>query len=68
MTAERTRIDFLTRRDGPEAARAWVRRTLGIYRDALANASSHAATPDFRPLFEEAIREYEAFLGTEPGP
>lgn len=50
-------------RDGPEATRAWVRRTLGIYREALANRSSHAATPEFRSLFEEAVREYEAWLG-----
>lgn len=61
MTSERNRIEFLLQRDGLDATRTWVRRTLQIYRDALANRS-HAAAPEFRPLFEQAIREYEQWL------
>ncbi len=64
MTAERNRIEFLLKRDGLEATRAWVRRTLQIYRDALANRSSHAAAAEFRPLFEQAIRDYEEWLAS----
>ncbi|HEX7043897.1 MAG TPA: hypothetical protein VF203_04715 [Burkholderiales bacterium] len=62
MTDERKRIEFLLQRDGLEATRAWVRRTLDIYRDALRNQAGHAAAPDFRPLFEQAIRDYEEWL------
>ena len=62
MTAESSRIQFLLDRDGPEAARAWVQRTLEIYRQALAHADSHASTSEFRPLFEQAVREFEAWL------
>lgn len=62
MTAEIERIRFLIARDGEEAARAWVRRTLGIYRDALRNRSSHATAPEFRPLFEQAVRDFETWL------
>jgi hypothetical protein len=68
MTAESERIRFLVARDGEEAARAWVRRTLEIYRDALRNRSSHATAPEFRPLFEQAVRDFEAWLAQrEPG-
>jgi len=62
MTDERRRIEFLLQRDGLDATRAWVRRTLDIYRDALRNQASHPAAPDFRPLFEQAIRDYEEWL------
>jgi len=62
MTAEQNRIEFLIKRDGVDATRAWVRRTLQIYRDALTNRASHAAAPEFRPLFEEAVRVYEEWL------
>lgn len=64
MTSERHRIEFLLNRDGLDATREWVRRTLGIYREALTNRSSHAAAPEFRPLFEQAIREYEEWLAS----
>lgn len=65
MTSERSRIKFLIARDGLGAARAWVERTLRIYQDALANRGSHAAAPEFRPLFEEAIQEYEEWLAAQ---
>lgn len=73
MTAEIERIRFLIARDGEEAARAWVRRTLDIYRDALRNRSSHVTAPEFRPLFEQAVREFEQWLdavesGASPDP
>ena len=67
MTAEQNRIEFLIERDGLDATRAWVRRTLQIYRDALANRGSHATAPEFRPLFEEAVRVYEEWLAAHAG-
>ena len=72
MTSEIERIRFLVARDGEEAARAWVRRTRDIYRDALRNRSSHVSAPEFRPLFEQAVREFDSWLaavegGDDPG-
>ena len=64
MTAEASRIQFLLQRDGPEATRAWVSRTLRIYRESLDNRASHVAAPEFRPLFEQAIRDFEAWLAS----
>jgi hypothetical protein len=60
--SEAQRIDFLVRRDGPEEARAWVERTLNLYRAAITSHTSHASTNEYRPLFEQSIREFEAWL------
>lgn len=51
------------RRDGIEQARAWVERTLKLYREAIASSGSHAATKEYRPLFEQSIRDFEDWLG-----
>lgn len=66
MTSETDRIRFLVARDGEQAARAWVRRTLDIYRDALRSRARHVTAPEFRPLFEQAVREYEQWLREAP--
>ncbi len=58
---EKERIEFLVRRDGVEQARAWVERTLKLYREAIASGS-HAASPAYRPLFEQSIRDFEIWL------
>lgn len=58
---EQSRIAFLVERDGEEAAQAWVERTLEIYRKAI-ETKSHAATPEYRPKFEESIRAFEQWL------
>lgn len=60
--SEKQRIEFLVRRDGVEAARAWVERTLKLYREAIASGTSHAATKEYRPLFEQSIRQFEDWL------
>jgi DNA-binding SARP family transcriptional activator len=62
VSSERERIDFLLERDGLPPTREWVERTRRIYADALASASSHAAAPECRRLFEEAIRDFEGWL------
>ncbi|HSD44583.1 MAG TPA: hypothetical protein VLD36_22295 [Burkholderiales bacterium] len=59
---ERARIEFLLARDGREQTRAWVARTLALYREALASASSHASISEYRPRFEAAVREFEEWL------
>lgn len=59
---ESERIEFLLRRDGLEATRAWVERTLGIYREALSNPKGQASDPTYKPRFEKAVREFEEWL------
>jgi hypothetical protein len=63
--SEKQRIDFLLRRDGVKQARVWVERTLGLYQQAIASGSSHAATIEYRPRFEQSIREFKAWLEGE---
>jgi hypothetical protein len=58
---EKERIELLVRRDGAEQARAWVERTLKLYREAIASGS-HAASDAYRPRFEQSIRDFEAWL------
>ncbi len=64
MVSERQRIDFLIERDGEEAARAWVKRTLNLYREVITKPGTHASNPTYRPLFEKAIHEFEEWLAT----
>ncbi len=56
------RINYLVRRDGYEAARAWVERTLKLYREAVSKPGSQASNAAYRPLFEQAIGEFEEWL------
>ncbi|NIW86838.1 MAG: hypothetical protein GWN09_09655 [Gammaproteobacteria bacterium] len=65
MGREAGRIRFLVERDGREAARKWVEETLKAYRDAVHSPSSHASKPNYKPLFEESIREFEKWLAEE---
>ena len=59
---ETQRIEFLIERDGPKLTRAWIERTLAIYREAVKSFKSHASLPDYLPSFEASIREFEAWL------
>ena len=59
---ESERIEFLLERDGLEATRAWVKRTLRIYQRALADPRNYANDPSYKPLFERAVREFEQWL------
>jgi hypothetical protein len=56
------RIRFLIQRDGEKAARAWVERTLKIYCEAISTPRSPASSAAYRPLFEESIRTFKAWL------
>jgi len=62
LDAERERIELLLERDGREATRRWVERTLEIYEDAVDNPHSHGSAPTYRPLFERSIREFREWL------
>jgi len=59
---ESERIELLLKRDGPEAACAWVERTLAIYRSALADPKHYANDFSYKPRFERAVREFEGWL------
>ncbi|MEW5942259.1 MAG: hypothetical protein AB1710_00215 [Pseudomonadota bacterium] len=59
---ETDRINLLVARDGEETARAWVERTLALYRSALADPHSYASTREYRPLFEQSVQEFERWL------
>ncbi|HEX5461000.1 MAG TPA: hypothetical protein VFX20_13605 [Steroidobacteraceae bacterium] len=59
---ESDRIAFLLKRDGLEAARAWVERTVAIYRRALADPKHYANDSSYNPRFERAVREFEEWL------
>ncbi len=59
---ESERIEFLLKRDGLEATRAWVERTVAIYRRALADPRNYASDSSYKPHFERAVREFEAWL------
>lgn len=61
---ESERIEFLLRRDGYEATRKWVERTLALYRAELGQHGGLGADPIYRPRFEKAIREFEEWLAS----
>ena len=61
---ESERIEFLLRRDGYEATRKWVERTVGLYRAEIGRRGSYATDGTYRPRFERAIREFEEWLGS----
>ena len=67
-SSEDKRIEFLVRRDGRDAATAWVERTLGTYRRALLDPRSYALLPQYRPLFEDSIEVFESWLKAHDQP
>jgi hypothetical protein len=65
MASERRRIEFLLARDGPRATREWVERTRDIYRDALASGVGLVSAPEYRRLYETAVREFDEWLAAQ---
>ncbi len=65
---EQRRIAYLVERDGREAAVDWVRRTRDLYARALAEPSHFAAQAAWRPRFEAAVREFDAWLSAQGPP
>jgi hypothetical protein len=61
--SETERIEFLLHRDGYEATHAWVVRTLNIYR-ATVEPGQHGSDSSYRWLFEQSIKEFEAWLAS----
>jgi hypothetical protein len=63
---ESERIEFLLRRDGCEATRKWVERTIAPYRAEIGPRGSYTTDATYRPRFEKAIGEFEEWLGSTP--
>jgi hypothetical protein len=61
IRAESGRIDFLLRRDGLEATRKWVERTIGLYKAELARRG-YCSDPIYRARFETAVQQFEYWL------
>jgi len=59
--SEKRRIEFLVHRDGLAGAQAWVERTLELYREVIVSPG-HGSTSEYRPRFEQSIRDFEAWL------
>lgn len=59
---EADRIQFIVERDGLAAAITWVQVTLQTYTQALNDPRSFARTAEYRPLFEQSIREFQTWL------
>ena len=61
---ERERLQALVARDGMEAAKEWAKRTGVIYCRSISNPDHYASQPDWKPLFEQSIRELKMFADT----
>jgi len=68
LNAEEERIKVLLHRDGLEATREWIKRTLNIYRGAIVSPASHASQKGYKPSFEKSIQEFEEWLSAHPEP
>ena len=58
---ERLRLETLCTRDGAEAAKQWARWTATLYRLSTSDPTHYASQPDWKPLFEQSIREMMIF-------
>jgi hypothetical protein len=62
--SDRVRLERLMSRDGLDAAREWARRAAALYRAAISDSVHFASQPDWKPRFEQLIRELENFAET----
>jgi hypothetical protein len=60
-SAEGGRIERLIQRDGIEPAKAWARRTYGIYRSEVLNPKSFAHAGEYRRRFIESCLALKRF-------
>lgn len=61
-SVEAERIGLLLERDGPDATRAWVERTLAIYRRAVLDPAHFASSPDYRRLYLLSCADFRRWL------
>jgi hypothetical protein len=67
-SVEGARIGLLLERDGPDATRAWVKRTLAIYRRAVLDPAHFASSPDYRRPFLLSCADFRRWLGRSDAP
>ncbi len=65
-TVEGRRIGLLLERDGPEAAREWVGRTLAINRRAVLDRSHVASRPEYRRGYLASCADFRRWLRMNP--
>lgn len=58
---ERVRLETLCARDGVEAARQWASWAANLYRLSLRDPTHFASQPDWKPTFEQSMRELQTF-------
>lgn len=59
---ETNRLELIVQRDGLDAAIAWAGRTMQTYLEALKDPRHYARTTEYRPKFEESVREFQRWL------
>ena len=64
--AEGRRIGLLLEREGPEATREWVKRTLAIYRRAVLDRSHFASLPEYRRGYLASCADFRRWLRMNP--
>lgn len=62
--SERIRVETLWARDGPDAAKRWAQCAANFYRLSIGEPTHYASQPDWKPLFEQSIRDLEVFSET----
>lgn len=65
-SVEGRRIRLLLERDGLDATRQWVKRTLRAYRRAVLERSHFASTPGYRREFLASCADFRRWLRHAP--
>lgn len=62
--SESIRLETLCARDGPDAAKRWAQCAANLYRLSIGEPTHYASQPDWKPLFEQSIRDLEVISET----
>jgi len=64
--SERLRLETLCDREGKDVARRWAQWAEQLYRQSIDNSAHFASQADWRPRFEDSIRELATFAKHDP--
>ncbi len=56
------RLAMLCDRDGEDAAKEWAQSVLQLYRQSMENPAHFASQADWKPRFEDSMRELAMFV------
>jgi len=62
---ERIRLETLCVRDGTDVAKQWAQWAMQLYRQSSNDSTHFASQPDWKPRFEQIIRELALFIEHE---